>query len=46
LEDLDNIISDFKEINSNISKETINFFNLLKLKLKASSYKISSIKKV
>jgi transcription-repair coupling factor (superfamily II helicase) len=46
LEDLENIISDFKEINSDIPKETINFFNLLKLKLKASNYKILSIKRV
>ncbi len=46
LKDLENIISDFKEINSEIPKETINFFNLLKLKLKASSYDILSIKRV
>ncbi len=46
LEDLENIISDFKDINRNIPVATNNFFNLLKLKLKASNYKIKSIKRV
>ena len=46
LNDLENIIDDFKSINSDIPKETINFFNLLKLKLYASKYKIISIKKI
>lgn len=45
LEDLDNIISDFKEINKNLPVTTNNFFDLLKLKLKASEFKIISIKR-
>ncbi|MFC1797847.1 TRCF domain-containing protein [Patescibacteria group bacterium] len=46
LEDLENIVSDFNEINKNIPKTTNNFFDLLRLKLKASKYKIDSIRKV
>ena len=46
LEDLENIISDFKEINPNISQETQNFFDLLEIKLKAPEYKITSIRKL
>jgi transcription-repair coupling factor (superfamily II helicase) len=46
LEDLENIISDFKEINKNTPATTNNFFDLLKLKLKASEFKIISIKRV
>jgi len=46
LEDLENIISDFKEINNDTPKNTNNFFDLLKLKLQASKYKIISIKRV
>ena len=46
IDDLENIISDFKKINENTPQNTINFFNLLKLKIKASKYKIISIKKV
>ena len=46
LEDLENIISDFKEINKNTPINTNNFFDLLKLKLKASKYNITYIKKV
>ena len=46
LNDLENIISDFKDINSDIPKTTNNFFDLLKLKLKASKYKINLIKRV
>lgn len=45
-EDLDNIITDFCEINSNIPEETQNFFDLLSLKFFASEYKIECIKKV
>ena len=45
LEDLENIIFDFKEINTNTPKTTNNFFDLLKLKLKASKFKIKSIRK-
>ena len=37
---------DFKEINRNIPKTTNNLFDMLKLKIKASYYKITSIKKV
>jgi len=46
LEDLENIISDFKEINKDIPNETNNFFSLLELKLLSSQYKIKHIKKV
>jgi len=46
INDLENIINDFKQINKNLPITTNNFFNLLKLKLKASKYKIISIKKV
>jgi transcription-repair coupling factor (superfamily II helicase) len=46
LEDLDNLIDDFKEIQQNIPKETLNLFDLIKLKIVASSYKIKSIKKL
>ncbi len=46
IEDLNNLISDFEEINSNIPKETKNLFDLLQLKILASQYKISSIKKI
>ncbi len=46
IEDLENIISDFKEINNKPPKNTNNFFDLLKLKLLASKHKIVSIKKV
>lgn len=46
IEDLENIILDFKEINQNTPITTNNFFDLLKLKLKASKFKISSIRKI
>lgn len=46
IQDLENIISDFKEINPNISQETQNFFDLLEIKLKAPNYKITSIRKL
>ena len=46
LRDLENIISDFKEINRELSDSTKIFFSLLKLKLKAHSFKIDSIKRV
>jgi len=45
-EDLQNIINDFKEINNDIPSETVNFFNLLSIKLQASAYNMVSIKKV
>lgn len=44
--DLDMIINDFKEINPNILNASKNLFDLIKLKIYASSYKILSIKKV
>lgn len=44
--DLNNIINDFSSINSSLPKETNNFFDLLKLKILSSQYKIKSIKKV
>jgi transcription-repair coupling factor (superfamily II helicase) len=46
IEDLDNLIEDFKMINPEFPKETQNMFDLLKLKIKASKYKIKSIKKL
>ena len=46
LEDLENIISDFKEINKDIPSETSNFFSLLEIKLLSSQYKIKHIKRV
>ncbi|MFK7779751.1 MAG: CarD family transcriptional regulator [Candidatus Gracilibacteria bacterium] len=46
LDDLENIISDFKEINRDTPITTNNFFDLLKLKLKAYKFKIKSIRRV
>jgi transcription-repair coupling factor len=46
MQDLNNIIIDFKEINKNLPKETHNFFSILELKLLAHTYKISQIKKI
>ncbi len=46
LEDLNNLISDFEELNNTLAKETLNLFNLLRLKILSSQYKISSIKKI
>lgn len=46
IDDLENIIDDFKQINKELPKTTNNFFNLLKIKLKAQKYKITSIKKI
>jgi transcription-repair coupling factor (superfamily II helicase) len=46
IEDLENIIDDFKQINKNIPETTNNFFDLLRIKLKASRFKIISIKKI
>lgn len=45
-QDLQNIVSDFKELNHDLPKATHNLFDLLELKLKANKYMISSIKKV
>ncbi len=46
IEDLNNIISDFSSINSSLPNETNNFFDLLRLKILSSQYKIKSIKRV
>jgi hypothetical protein len=46
LKDLENIIFDFEEINKDIPVYTKMFFDLLRLKLKAKKYNISSIKRV
>ncbi len=46
MDDLENIISDFRDINRATPIATNNFFDLLKLKLKAWEYWITSIKKV
>ncbi|MDD4151102.1 MAG: CarD family transcriptional regulator [Candidatus Gracilibacteria bacterium] len=45
-EDLNNLIEDFKMINENFTDETQNLFDLMKLKIKASKFKIKSIKKL
>ncbi len=44
--DLDNLIEDFKKINDDFSEEVVNLFDMLRLKIKASKFAISSIKKV
>jgi len=46
LEDLENIVTDFKEINTDINIETQNFFDMLEVKLRAPVYKILAIKKI
>ncbi|MDD5213317.1 MAG: CarD family transcriptional regulator [Candidatus Gracilibacteria bacterium] len=46
IEDLDNLIEDFKMINPEFPKETQNMFDLLKLKIKAATYKIKRVKKL
>ncbi len=46
LEDLNEIIKDFKELNNDFPPETNNLFLLLKLRLQAGKYNISNIKKV
>jgi len=48
LEDLKELVEDFKQENnvSEFPEEMTNFFNLLKLKIFASKYKIENIKKV
>lgn len=46
LEDLDNLISDFKEINWDFEKQTQNLFDIIRLKILSSKYKIRSIRKV
>lgn len=44
--DLDLLIEDFKNINWKIEKEEQNLFDIVRLRIKASTYKITSIKKV
>lgn len=46
LESLKNIIEDFKQINQNMKKSTINFFDLLKLKIEAKKFDIISINRI
>lgn len=45
MEDLENIIQDFQEINEGLTDETKNFFSLLKIKILSQQYNISNIKK-
>lgn len=45
MEDLENIIQDFHEINEDLTPETKNFFSLLKVKILSQKYSISHIKK-
>ena len=45
LEDLENLVGDFIEINWSLNKENQNLFNLLKLKITSSKFKITSIKR-
>lgn len=46
LSDLEDIVSDFKEINPKLSQSVVNLFDLLKLKIYSYNHKISKIKKV
>lgn len=46
IEDLDNLIEDFRMINEDFPSETENLFNLMRLKILASQYKVKSIKKL
>jgi len=46
IDELNDIISDFKSINPDLSTPANNLFKLLKLKILASNYKITNIKKV
>ncbi len=45
-DDLDLLIEDFKNINWILTKEEQNLFNIVKLRIKACKFKITSIKKV
>ncbi len=45
LDDLENLINDFKSFNKDIPKESENLFNLLKLKLESPNYNIKHIKR-
>ncbi len=46
IEDLDNLINDFKEINWVFEKSTKNLFDIIRLKIQSNKYKIKSIKKL
>ncbi|MDD3646391.1 MAG: CarD family transcriptional regulator [Candidatus Gracilibacteria bacterium] len=46
IEELEGVIEDFKLINSKLPPEAQNLFDMLKMKIYASSYKIINIKKV
>ncbi|MDD2908054.1 MAG: CarD family transcriptional regulator [Candidatus Gracilibacteria bacterium] len=46
IEDLDNLINDFKEINGNFEKPTQNLFDIIRLKILSSKYEIRSIRKL
>ncbi len=45
-QDLDLLVEDFKNINSKIEQEEQNLFDIVRLRIKSSKYKITSIKKV
>lgn len=45
LEELENLISDFKELSPELSEENNNLFKVLEVKIVASNYKIKSIKR-
>ncbi len=46
IEELENLISDFKELAWELSEENNNLFKVLEVKIKASEYKIKSIKRI
>lgn len=45
LEDLDNLLSDFKNFSWNLTQENSNLFKVLEVKITASEYKIKQIKR-
>lgn len=45
IEELENLISDFKELSGQLSEENNNLFKVLEVKIVASNYKIKSIKR-
>jgi transcription-repair coupling factor (superfamily II helicase) len=46
LEDLENLMISFEELNEDFKKSSYNLFCLIRLKILASNYKIKSIKRV
>jgi transcription-repair coupling factor (superfamily II helicase) len=46
LEDLENLMISFEELNKDFRKSSYNLFSLIRLKILASNYKIKSIKRV